>query len=161
MAPRQHDIDAEELRSYFRSVIEWVETVFPTKRPQLMQDVDWGALYAAHRDDSLNPVLLEAEIVRLASLDSKGKTSPIRRQSGIYPYVLDGDERHLNLRAFTKAQKTAAYERQGGRCAGCDRELGFGRMEGDRIRPWTTGGLTEDDNLQMLCKPCNRSKGAQ
>ncbi|MDR3301389.1 MAG: HNH endonuclease [Spirochaetaceae bacterium] len=32
-------------------------------------------------------------------------------------------------------------------------------MERDRITPWSEGGKTQVDNLQMLCKNCNRSKG--
>ena len=42
MARRQHDTDAGELWSHFRSVIAWIEATFPTKRPQIMRDVDWG-----------------------------------------------------------------------------------------------------------------------
>ena len=26
------------------------------------------------------------------------------------------------------------------------------------VIPWSQGGKTTDDNLQMLCKPCNRTK---
>ncbi len=161
MARRQHDTDAEELWSYFWAVIEWVKATFPTKRPQIMRDVDWGPLHAKHRGEALDPAALEAEISRLVSLSGRGRTSPIRKQWGIYPYVLDGDERHLNLRTFDKAQKTAAYERQDSKCAACGKEFDFGQMEGDHIKPWKDGGLTDDDNLQMLCKDCNRRKGAQ
>lgn len=32
-------------------------------------------------------------------------------------------------------------------------------MEGDHIIPWSKGGKTTIDNLQMLCKKCNREKG--
>jgi 5-methylcytosine-specific restriction endonuclease McrA len=32
-------------------------------------------------------------------------------------------------------------------------------MEGDHITPWIEGGKTDMDNLQMLCKDCNRRKG--
>lgn len=31
-------------------------------------------------------------------------------------------------------------------------------MEGDHIIPWSKGGHTTDDNLQMLCKKCNAAK---
>ncbi len=160
MALRQHDADAGELWSHFQAVIEWVEAAFPNKRPT-MRDVDWGPLYAQHRNDALNPAALEQEISRLLSLSGKNKLSPIRKPAGVYPYVLDGDERHLHLRAFDKAQKTAAYERQDGSCAACGEKFDFQQMQGDHITPWKDGGLTDDDNLQMLCKNCNRSKGAQ
>nr|WP_315124993.1 HNH endonuclease signature motif containing protein [uncultured Porphyromonas sp.] len=31
-------------------------------------------------------------------------------------------------------------------------------MEGDHIKPWSKGGKTEIENLQMLCRDCNRRK---
>lgn len=35
----------------------------------------------------------------------------------------------------------------------------YEEMEGDHITPWSEGGKTSPDNLQMLCKDCNRRKG--
>ena len=32
-------------------------------------------------------------------------------------------------------------------------------MEGDHIVPWSKGGKTIPDNLQMLCKRCNGLRG--
>lgn len=161
MGRHQHDADADGLWAHFRGVIEWVAATFPTARPQLMRDVDWGPLYEQHRGDTLDPAALEAEIGSLLALGGRGRTSPVRKPSGVYAHALDGDERHLNLRAFDRAQKTAAYERQDRRCAACGKEFEFAQMEGDHITPWRDGGLTDDDNLQMLCKSCNRRKGAQ
>ena len=31
-------------------------------------------------------------------------------------------------------------------------------MDGDHIVPWSQGGMTVDENLQMLCKKCNNEK---
>lgn len=33
------------------------------------------------------------------------------------------------------------------------------KMEVDHILPWSLGGTDTLDNLQPLCKPCNRAKG--
>ena len=117
-------------------------------------------IYAAHGNSSHDPDELEDEISYLLSLGDPNRKSAIRKPSGVYLYVLDGDERHLNLRAFDKAQKTVAYERQEGKCASCGKDFAFGQMHGDHITPWKDGGLTDDDNLQMLCQPCNQRKGA-
>lgn len=41
---------------------------------------------------------------------------------------------------------------------GINTEYAFEDMEGDHILPWSKGGHTTDDNLQMLCKECNSAK---
>ncbi len=68
MARHQHDADADELWSHFQTVIKWVETTFPERRP-IMQGVDWGTLHAKHRNDTLDTGALEDEIRHLLSLE--------------------------------------------------------------------------------------------
>ena len=55
--------------------------------------------------------------------------------------------------------KRTAYEQQGGVCACCGKKFDYKEMEGDHITPWREGGKTEPQNLQMLCRDCNRRKG--
>ena len=52
----------------------------------------------------------------------------------------------------------AVYTRQQGICPKCGKHFEFEEMEGDHITPWSQGGHTTLDNLQMLCKNCNRLK---
>ena len=52
-------------------------------------------------------------------------------------------------------------ERQGGICPHCGKHFDLEEMEGDHITPWAEGGVTIADNCQMLCKECNRKKGAK
>ncbi len=154
MSRHQKDTEVGEIWEHFKKVIAWVKNTFPNKRSHLMKDVDWGPLYTTHKDKILDSDVLEQQIAYLAGLE--GNT--IRKKSGIYAYVLDGDERHLNLRMFDKNQKTAAYEKQVGMCAECGKKFEFEEMEGDHIKPWKDGGLTVSENLQMLCKECNGRK---
>jgi 5-methylcytosine-specific restriction endonuclease McrA len=63
--------------------------------------------------------------------------------------VLDGKEKHLNIRAFSDNMKREAYERQKGICPVCGKHFEIQEMEGDHIDPWHSGGKT---NCQMLCK---------
>lgn len=152
MSQHQFDANSNELRRYFQDVMAWVAATFPTKRKTPMRQVEWGHLYNKYKDTPLDPVKLEADIARLV-LDEE-----VQRQSGIYLYVLDGDERWLNLRGFTDNQKQRAYERQAGMCPVCKKHYEVHEMEGDHIDPWHSGGKTVDSNLQMLCKSDNRRK---
>jgi 5-methylcytosine-specific restriction endonuclease McrA len=82
----------------------------------------------------------------------------VERKPGIYPYVLDGDERHLNIRAFSGNMKREAYERQKGVCVKCKKKFPLDEMEADHIKPWHEGGKTDAKNCQMMCKDDNRRK---
>ena len=85
----------------------------------------------------------------------------VGRKPGIYPYVLDRDERHLNIRAFSENNKREAYERQNGICSKCTNHFEFGEMEADHVKPWREGGKTSAANCQMLCKDDNRRKAGK
>ena len=85
----------------------------------------------------------------------------IERKGGIYKYVLSGDLRDLSFRLFDKKMKRQAYERQGGICPDCGKHFELEEMEADHITPWKDGGVTTAENCQMLCRECNRRKGAK
>lgn len=85
----------------------------------------------------------------------------VTAKKGIYEYLLSGDEKHLNIRAFTDNQKREAYERQKGICPNCKKHYEIDEMEGDHIDPWHDGGKTTAENCQMLCKSCNRRKSGK
>ena len=95
---------------------------------------------------------MRAEIVRLTIDDD------VTKKAGIYPYLLTGKEKHLNIRAFTAAMKQAAFEIQKGICKVCAKVFEIADMEADHITPWSEGGKTIEQNCQMLCKHCNRRK---
>lgn len=40
----------------------------------------------------------------------------------------------------------------------CGEMFDLAEMDGDHIVPWSQGGRTVDENLQMLCKKCNNAK---
>jgi hypothetical protein len=152
MANRQHDSNALLLWNNFRSVITWVDGTFTKYRPP-MKGVDWGALYKKYGGTVFDTGNIEAETARLMLDDD------VTKKSGIYPFILTREQSYLAIRAFTPAQKNAAYEKQKGVCPLCGKQFPLEEMEGDHIRPWAEGGKTGADNLQMLCKDCNRRKG--
>ncbi|MCB0200347.1 MAG: DUF262 domain-containing protein [Anaerolineae bacterium] len=154
MSDHQHDENATPLWQYFQKVIGWVKATFPEYRRE-MKGVDWGTLYNQFKDEELDTDKLEKQVTKLMMDDD------VTKKSGIYPYVLNGEERHLNVRAFTPNMKREAYERQKGVCVKCKKKFSFEEMEGDHIKPWHEGGKTEAKNCQMLCKDDNRRKSGK
>jgi hypothetical protein len=154
MSKHQHDQNANELWLYFQAVIQWVQATFPTYRNE-MKGIHWGKLYNHYKNDSFDTAKLEERIKKLMENDD------VTKKSGIYEYVLTGEERCLNIRAFTPSMKRSAYERQGGTCPKCKKQFPIEQMEGDHITPWHEGGKTSEENCQMLCKDCNRRKSGK
>ena len=154
MAKHQHDADADKLWNYFQKVIEWVRATFPNYRKE-MSDVQWGELYNEFKDAKLNPKKLETEVKELM------QDEDVTKKSGIYPYILTRQEKHLSIRAFTENMKREAYERQNGKCRFCKKEFDISEMEADHIKPWHEGGKTVAGNCQMLCKQDNRTKSGK
>jgi len=154
MSKHQHDENATPLWHYFQSVISWVKATFPTYRKE-MKGVGWGFLYNKHKGEPLDTDQLEKKISTLMMDEDVGN------KAGIYTYVLDGDERRLNIRAFSDNMKREAFERQKGICPKCEKQYEFSEMEGDHIKPWHEGGKTNAGNCQMLCKDDNRRKSGK
>ena len=154
MAVHHHDENAEPLWDYFRSVIGWIESTFTVKRSP-MKTVDWGFLYNTFHMHGYNPESIETEVKELMG------NGDVQKKSGIYPYVLTREEKHLNLRAFSEDMKWTVYENQGRRCAISGKECRFEDMEADHIKPFIEGGKTVLENLQMISKEENRRKGAR
>lgn len=154
MAKHQHDSNANELWLYFNAVIQWVKTIFPEYRKE-MKGVNWGKLYNQCKDRSFDANELEKEVSKLM------KDEDVSNKSGIYTYLLTGDERYLNIRAFPPAMKREAYERQNGICAHCGKHFDIEDMEADHVTPWHLGGKTIAENCKMLCRACNRTKSGK
>ncbi|MHB9296382.1 hypothetical protein PilKf_02143 [Pillotina sp. SPG140] len=152
MSRNQQEPNANELWLYFQNVINWVKVIFPTYRKE-MKGIEWGILYNQFGKNSYDSAELEKQISVLMMDDD------VTKKSGIYYYLLIKDEKYLNIKGFTESQKRTAYEKQKGICPVCNEHFEIADMEGDHIRPWTEGGKTLTDNLQMLCKDCNRKKG--
>lgn len=154
MALHQHDPNANELWLYFQAVIAWVQATYPTYRKE-MKSVPWGELYNQFKDKPLDTTKLDAEVARLMADED------VERKKGIYSYLLDGKEKHLNIRGFSPAMRREAFERQKGVCPDCNKQFEFEAMEADHITPWHEGGKTTAANCQMLCMEDNRRKGGR
>lgn len=154
MATHQLDDNADKLWDEFRTIIIWVETVFPKYRAQ-MKGVDWGRLCREHYD-----VWHSDE--RDAAVEALFKNEEIQAPKGIFEYVLSRNENVLKLRTFDETTKRLKYEEQNHRCPMCvregnDKEYPYEEMDGDHIVPFRQGGRTIPANCQMLCIRHNRS----
>lgn len=151
MAERQQESSASELWLYFQNVINWVQTIFPKYRKE-MKGLPWGVLYNQYGQQKFDPVTLEEQVVKLM------QDVDVTNKKGIYLYLITGEEKHLNIRAFNEREKREAYERQKGICPMCNEHFEFDEMHADHIVPWSKGGKTVAENCQMLCADDNRKK---
>ena len=160
MAEHQHDTTAKPLWDYFLEVINWVKKIFPNWRKE-MQGIAWGLLYNKYKDMQLDSDEVEATVSKLM------QDADVTNHKGIYEYIFDNDEKHLNLRTFDEKQKRRAFERQHGYCPRCyalhlpnagHKFTQPGQMQGDHMTSWKHGGASTDPNLVMLCPECNSDK---
>lgn len=148
----KHKFDtAQELMEYFEAVIKWLEKRFPVKN-KFMKGLEWGILYNRYGNDKFN---VAKDTKRVAELMAD---EDVTSKSGIYKYILSGDERHLNIRKFDNRTKMAVYKQQCGKCKFCKKIFSIEEMEADHIIAWSSGGKTVIENCQVLCKKCNRCK---
>jgi len=152
MGLHQNDPNASALWRYFQDVISWVESTFTVKRTKIMKSVDWGNLYNVYKDIIYDTSVIEAECSILIVDDD------VTKKSGIYPYILTRDEKHLSIRAFSDSMKQKVYEKQNGICTKCHKSFPLTEMEADHVTPWHEGGKTIEENCQLLCKLDNRRK---
>ena len=171
MKEHQENSDARELWNYFTSVMNWVWTLFPTYYKE-MKNVEWGILYNKfHSDHSLSSSVLQPRVDELL------RDTEIGKRDNVWEYVLEtayetqethdiAKEKILNLRTFSGKEfnilRSAQYLKQHGVCPICMKR-GFeeNEMRGDHIVPWSKGGKTKEDNMQMICNGCNGYKSAQ
>lgn len=170
MSIHRHDTNINELKTYFDTVIDWVSSVFMSTEKEMNQ-CDWGKLYEKYHKSAYNPQIVDKRVQELYG------DPDITRRAGIFEFILGGevDSRLLNIRTFSETDKHSKYKEQTEKakiqgksnCPTCNTDIEYNHtqhiwkykeMEGDHKVPWSKGGQTERDNLQMLCKHHNSMK---
>lgn len=59
-------------------------------------------------------------------------------------------------RPIRRSTRAAVFERDGRSCISCG---STDDLTIDHVQPWSLGGTDDEDNLQVLCRHCNSSKG--
>lgn len=170
MSQHRYDTNISDLKNYFNTVIEWASSVFVNIEKE-MRGLNWGLLYETYHRISYNPSDVEIRVRELLA------DPDITKRAGIFEFILGGEKNTslLNIRAFSETDKKAKYQEQTNHakekgtsnCPTCNTDLEYqhtdyiwkySEMAGDHIVPWSKGGKTERDNLQMLCKHHNSMK---
>jgi len=108
MAAHRNDTNIAEVKTYFTTVIDWVDSVFIAPPHKTMQGLDWGRLYETYHGSSYKASQIDAELQALLADDAVGDSR------GIYEYLLGGktDTKLLNIRLFDAKTKKKAYDVQ-------------------------------------------------
>ena len=170
MKQHRRDDNITELKTYFNSVLGWVNSVFPTPYDK-MKGLEWGRLYETYHKQPYDPQKVDERVAEL--LDDP----QVENKSGIFEYVLGGeqDTKLLNVRVFDEKIKRQVYKLQTddaemkgiSNCPYCaigheatkTRIWKLSEMDADHVSAWSKGGATTIENCQMLCKTHNRAKG--
>ncbi len=170
MSRHRQDDNINELKTYFNTVIEWVNGVFSGVEKE-MQGLEWARLYREYHHKPYNP----AEVWK--TVEDLYADYYVKNKRGIFEYVLGGcaDPKLLNIRLFEDPVIQSAYQKQTqeakakgvsncplcaiGHDANATRIYSLKEMDADHVTPWSKGGATDASNCQMLCKLHNQSKG--
>lgn len=170
MATHRSDTDINEMETYFNSVIDWIDSVFPTVKKE-MCGLEWGRLYETYHKNPYNKTKVGLEVDRLFADEY------VTIKKGIFEYVLGGcaDDRLLEIRVFDNTTKNTVYHKQTndaivkgisncplcamGTNANRTRIWKLNEMDADHVTAWSKGGSTTIGNCEMLCQTHNRAKG--
>ena len=172
LAQHRDDTEITGLKTYFTSVIDWIDSVFTRPPDKEMRGLGLGS---AVRD-------LPLEVLQRGS-HRRRRRRPARRPSRAQQQGhlrvpagrQDGPASCSTIRVFDDKTKIAAYEQQTQKakaagvsncplCAIGDnanktRIYKLDEMDADHVAAWSKGGDTDLDNCEMLCITHNRAKG--
>ena len=170
MSQHRKDENINELKTYFDTVIDWIEATFKDTTSE-MKGLEWGRIYETYHSNGYNSDKLWNRITELLADDF------VTNSKGVFEYVLGGeiDKSLLNIRIFDDRTKKAVYQKQTNNaekigesncpiCASCDNTnktkiWKLSEMDADHVSAWSKGGSTDISNCQLLCKTHNRAKG--
>lgn len=171
MTAHRQDTDINELKTYFTSVIDWIDATFTDVESE-MKGLEWGRLYETYHNNPYDPAVVSKKVHELYG------DAAVKNRRGVFEYILGGcqDAKLLDIRVFEESTKKAKFTQQtdeakkkgvsncpmcaaSGQAAFVRRIWKYNEMDADHVQAWSNGGATDISNCQMLCKSHNRSKG--
>ena len=170
LASHRYDTKIDEVKKYFKSVIDWVDSLFTVPRKE-MRGLEWGRLYEEYHNTAYKPATLAKDVETLFGDEA------VTNARGVFEYLLSGKKKTelLAVRLFDDKTKKAAYKIQAkasetsekSNCSVCasvknanqTRIYKLDEMEADHVTAWSKGGQSDLGNCEMLCIAHNRAKG--
>lgn len=170
MSSHRYQDNITELKTYFKSVIDWVSAVFIDVESE-MCGLEWGRLYESYHKKAYDPKKVSKQVQGLYG------DPYVKNRRGIFEYILGGstDTKLLEVRVFDDAIKKSVYKTQTVKAEGKEKSncplcaVGHDAnknkiwkledMDADHVSAWSKGGATNAKNCQILCKTHNRAKG--
>lgn len=150
--PQRFDRFGAEHGSAFAQCIAWHE---PSNVAALWVMTWWDDDGEYHEDcyQDLEGSISAEEFKILAADDRAKRQSFLDRARARVAGAIPSGRRE----AIPDSVKMFVWQRDGGRCTRCGSNE---NLEFDHIIPLARGGANTERNLQLLCEPCNRLKGA-
>jgi HNH endonuclease len=135
----------------------------------MMQAIGWlvgisgAGVWAFAKAEGSGPLMVLGVIMMIVAtlLNIVGYSSnrpPLTRQDYLNAGAPMPDWMHTTRPSMSKTKRNSVLARDGYQCQHC----GSGHdLQIDHVRPLALGGGNNVDNLQVLCKRCNTSKGAR
>lgn len=170
MSQHRMDVQITHLKTYFTSVIDWINSVFKDVKPE-MRGLEWGEFYEKYHTKPYNPELISQRVNDLYSDEA------VRNKKGIFEFLLGGekDTKLLEIRFFEESVKKTKYAQQtaqarSNNCSNCplcavgsnankSKIWKYSEMDADHVSAWSRGGTTDISNCEMLCSTHNKIKG--
>ncbi|MBT4400703.1 MAG: DUF262 domain-containing protein, partial [Bacteroidetes bacterium] len=157
MSRHRFDDNINEIKTYFKSVIDWVSTTFMDIESE-MCGLEWGRLFEEYNKKGFDPKKVSAQVQELYG------DPYVKNRKGIFEYILGGkvDTKLLNVRVFDEATKKSLYKSQTksaeskgeSNCPLCaighdskkSKTWKLNEMDADHVTAWSKGGATDIKN---------------
>jgi 5-methylcytosine-specific restriction endonuclease McrA len=94
------------------------------------------------------------DVMALVVERERRKARKLERAHAAMQQELNGSPRREPI---PRDVRLGVWQRDGGRCVECGSDF---ELQYDHVIPFSMGGATTAENLQLLCAGCNRAKGA-